>query len=346
MSSDVAVFIDLDNLVIAAKQAKLTFDINVVLKHLKKITKGRIVLRRAYGDWRQAQGMPEQLASVGFELQSTVRLNDVVKNLADMQMVVDAMETLIDGHNFSTYVLLTGDRDFTPLVQTLRKRGKVVIGLGIRRAASRSLVHLCDHYVFYEELVRSDSKKSGDNSQQPKTQSKQSKKNTSSEKQTNEALSTVYRSQLKKRGLRVVPSDMRLLILKGLVAHFQLTKEGRWGEVIQAIYDQNKDADEPRASKNAINDVLLAAKRARVINVTRGKTLSTAPVQMLLDGERKFQDAVLQCDAVYLQEIQELNYPFDIEQASVALYESETHVRYLKVLQSRYNNANAKNGSK
>lgn len=346
MSSDIAVFVDLDNLVIAAKQGNLTFDINVVLKHLKKVTKGRIVLRKAYGDWRQTQGMPEQLAAAGFELQSTVRLNNIVKNLADMQMVVDAMDTLVDGHNFSTYVLLTGDRDFTPLVQALRKRGKVVIGLGVKRAASRSLVHLCDHYVFYEELVSGNSKKASTESKkrsQPKPAGKPQEEKVIAT--ADEELNTIYRSQLKKKGLRIVPSEMRLLILKGLVIYFEKTKEGRWGEVIQAIYDHYKDVQANKPSKNAINDVLLAAKRARIISVSRGKTLSTAPIGLLLEGDRKFQEAVLKCDAVYLQEIKSLNYAFDIEQASLALYDSTGHVRYLKVLQSRYSEGKSKGNS-
>jgi hypothetical protein len=70
-----------------------------------------------------------------------------------MQIVVSAMDTLVDGHQYNTYVLMSGDRDFTPLVQSLRKRGKYVIGVGIRRTSSGSLVELCDEYIFYEDLV-------------------------------------------------------------------------------------------------------------------------------------------------------------------------------------------------
>ncbi|PJF20204.1 MAG: NYN domain-containing protein, partial [Phototrophicales bacterium] len=76
-----------------------------------------------------------------------MRLNNFTKNLADMQIVVDTMETLVDNQEFGIYVLLTGDRDFTPLVQTLRKRGKYVIGAGLKHTASRSFVNLCDEYI-------------------------------------------------------------------------------------------------------------------------------------------------------------------------------------------------------
>jgi uncharacterized LabA/DUF88 family protein len=152
-SNDVAIFLDLDNLVIGAKQINLTFNINVVLEHIKKLTNGRIVLRRSYGDWRQDQQLMRELATAGFVTQSAIRLNNFSKNLADMQIIVDTMETLLDGREYSTYVLMTGDRDFTPLVQSLRKRGKQVIGVGVRHTTSQSFASLCDQYIYYEEIV-------------------------------------------------------------------------------------------------------------------------------------------------------------------------------------------------
>ena len=144
LTNEVAILLDLDNLVIGAKQINLAFDINLVLDHIKKMTNGRIVLRQSYGDWRQDQQLMRELATAGFITQSAIRLNNFSKNLADMQIVVDTMETLIDGHQYSTYVLMTGDRDFTPLVQSLRKRGKQVIGLGVRHTTSQSFANLCD----------------------------------------------------------------------------------------------------------------------------------------------------------------------------------------------------------
>ncbi len=153
MTNDVAIFLDLDNLVIGAKQANTTFDINLVLDHLKKITNGRIVLRNAYGAGRQSQTILQDLAQAGFVVQSASRINNFGKNLADMQIVVNAMDTLVDGHQYKTYVLMSGDRDFTPLVQSLRKRGKRVIGVGIKHTTSSSLVELCDQYIFYEDLI-------------------------------------------------------------------------------------------------------------------------------------------------------------------------------------------------
>ncbi|MGH2536294.1 MAG: NYN domain-containing protein, partial [Candidatus Promineifilaceae bacterium] len=148
MDHDVAVFLDLDNLVIGAAEADLKFDIHLLLDALAEAAGGRLVLRRAYGDWRQRADLIKELAAAGFELQSTVRLSASSKNLADMQMVVDAMGTLVDGHDYAVYALATGDRDFAPLVHALRKRGKRVVGVGLSHAASQGLVRLCDRYLY------------------------------------------------------------------------------------------------------------------------------------------------------------------------------------------------------
>lgn len=327
MTNDVAIFLDLDNLIIAARQAKIDFDINAIVDHLKNLTEGRIVLRRAYGDWRQNDRVPEDLAVAGFELQSIVRLNDFSKNLADMQMVVDAMETLIDGHEFAVYVLLTGDRDFTPLVQTLRKRGKVVIGMGFHHTASRSLVRLCDKYIYCEDLLQA-SHPSG----------KKELVTAIAQNGSEIPLAMLYARALKKQGLRVIPAGDRLVVLREMTDFLTGRQEASWGEIIRHIYQRHRQDEERRLSKNSINDVLIAAKRAQVLQVGRGKSLSSAPVKLALSQERAFQEAVMRCDALYLQQIADLDESFDVEQAAVTLYNSTGHARYLKVVDNRYNN--------
>ncbi|HSH04072.1 MAG TPA: NYN domain-containing protein [Anaerolineae bacterium] len=152
--ADVAIFLDLDNLLIGAREVRLPFDIELIVEHIRELTSGRIVLRQAYGDWRQHSKISEALARAGFGLQAVVRLGTMSKNLADMQMVVDTLDTLIDGYQIDTYVLITGDRDFLPLVQTLRKRSKTVIGMGIEHTTSNTLASLCDQYIYYDELIK------------------------------------------------------------------------------------------------------------------------------------------------------------------------------------------------
>jgi hypothetical protein len=152
--NDVALFLDLDNLVIGARESNLNFDVNLILDHIQARTQGRVVLRRAYsGNPRPDPKMMKELGAAGFTMQSAVTLNNFGKNLIDMYMVVEAMETLVDGQQYSHYVLATSDRDFMPLVHALRRRGKHVIGVGLRRTTSDNLSALCDEYIFYEDLL-------------------------------------------------------------------------------------------------------------------------------------------------------------------------------------------------
>ena len=155
MANDVAIFLDLDNLVIGARDANLNFDVTLILEDVKRRTNGgRIVLRRAYsGNLRQDQKLMKDIATAGFTMQSAVPLNNYGKNLIDMYMVVDTMDTLVDGQEYSTYVLVTGDRDFVPLIHALRRRGKHVIGVGLKHTTSENLMGLCDEDVYYEEML-------------------------------------------------------------------------------------------------------------------------------------------------------------------------------------------------
>lgn len=573
MNNDVAIFLDLDNLVIGAVEANLTFEIDLVLDHIKTLTEGRIVLRRAYGDWRQRANLTKDLAAAGFELQSTVRLTANSKNLADMQMVVDAMSTLIDRQNFSTYVLITGDRDFAPLVQALRKRGKEVIGLGISHATSKNLAELCDHFVYYDELAATarqlvedqleelihrsleqllqetdrvpasllkqriqtlskgafgrspqgkrsfhkllgeyphivgmqqegttlfvrqpgdvhaseiegarerrqleedeveallqsslsdllgadeqvrasllkqrmqelsdgafDENLQGDKSfrkfleryrdlvavdqegttlyayrvDHPVGKGAAPVKRPLSPEDTETLLKTAldelmidqkrvrasllkqrmqelskdafdetkqgfesfraflesfpqlikiqqkgttllvyrpdgfvptdelhlyYRTLLKKQGLRVVPSNIRLRVLKDMIALLQSHPDVEWRSLVDKLTSHYRQTGAEDVSKSYINDVLRIARRAEVIQVDNGGSLAQAAVHLAMEGERLFQEAVIHCDACYLQEIRNLQNPLDMREAAVALYESDGHARYLKVIYSRY----------
>lgn len=152
MTRNIAIFLDLDNLLIGANEVHLPFDIKLIINTVETLVGGRAVLRHAYGDYRHQPQAPRLLTQAGFQLQSVVKLNNNDKNLADMQMVAEAVETLIGTYRFHCYVLITGDRDFIPLVQVLRRHDKTVIGMGVRHTASCSLVELCDHYIFYDDL--------------------------------------------------------------------------------------------------------------------------------------------------------------------------------------------------
>lgn len=572
MTDDIAIYLDLDNLAIGATEAGLTFDISLVLERVEELGDGRIALQRAYGDWRQRANMTRSLAAAGFELESTVRLGSNSKNLADMQMVVDAMGSLIDGREFDTYVLITGDRDFAPLVQALRKRGKKVIGAGVKHTSSQRLVNVCDHFIFYDdlataavgqnhdemgqllsraldqllqeqdqvpasllkqrmmalskgafahtpqgkssfskflnsypemislyqddttlfvrrstpgttpkaiarspkaladnevrallgqsvedvlagrEMVRASILKqrmqelsdgafdealqgdksfrkfldryqdlvgvvqegstlyvcrSGDTGQQaavpddrrlsePEAQAligqaldellvDQTRVRASLLKQKMQEMSNGafeehafgadsfrgflerypavvliqqrgttllvqrpddyvqpeelhlrYRSTLKKRGLRVIPSEVRLMVLKDLISLLTHRDELQWRQIVDRLATYYQGAGRDDISKSYVNDVMRLARRAAVIYVRNGNSLAKAPVTLQISGDRLFQEAVILCDATYLKEIMSMDMPFDMDQVSIALYETVGHTRYLQVVLGRY----------
>lgn len=386
--NDVAIFLDLDNLVIGAKQAGLSFDINLVLKYLKDLTNGRIVLRNSYGDWRQSQQLMKDLATAGFTTQSTIRLNNFSKNLADMQIVVDTLDTLVDGHQYSTYVLMTGDRDFTPLVQSLRKRGKKVIGVGVRHTASPSFVDLCDEYIFYENIIPRPTLSEAEVEEllhqsvaallkeQKKVRASVLKEHMSEasngafdqtkyadgrfskflkqhedvlqleqdettlyvcrpKKKDEKPLYKTYRVQLKKRKLRVIPSEKRLAIIKDTLNCLQQNPTIRWRELIDSL-SQLYEQRQQEVSKNEINSILLLMRRAEVIITFKEKSLSTAPVAINIQSNKLFQEAVMRCDAAYLQEICNLSQKFDLEAANQALYYPPDRVRYLTAVMKNF----------
>ena len=144
-----------------------------------------------------------------------------------------------------------------------------------------------------------------------------------------------YRSGLKKQRFRIVPASTRFVILKDVIRTFDEHSDLRWRQLIDLLSSEYKKK-ETNISKNMINDMLLVARQAQVIHTLKGKSLATAPVSLQLQGTNIFQEAIVRCDATYLREILELGEPFDIEEASLALYDSVKYVNYLKMVMSKW----------
>ncbi|NIP51716.1 MAG: hypothetical protein GWO26_07005, partial [Phycisphaerae bacterium] len=149
-------------------------------------------------------------------------------------------------------------------------------------------------------------------------------------------LHLLYRSQLKKRGLRVVPSDIRLSVIKDLIAILQRDSEVAWRDLVNNLVENYQAQGKNQYSKSYVNDVLRVARRANIVGVHNGGKLATSPVYLLMSSERLFQEAVMRLDLTFLKEIQSLNSPFELEEAAVALYDSVGHTRYLKVIMNRF----------
>jgi uncharacterized protein (TIGR00288 family) len=150
---NLAVFIDFENISIGLKQSSMKkFEINMVLERL--LEKGKIVIKRAYADWSNYTEYKNELHSAGIELIEIPKRQYSGKNSADIRLVVDAMDLCYAKEHIDIFVILSGDSDFAPLVSKLRENNKSAIGIGVRNSSSELLIHNCDEFIFYDDLVR------------------------------------------------------------------------------------------------------------------------------------------------------------------------------------------------
>src|SRR5262245_44235880 len=148
-----AVFCDFENVALGVREAKYDkFDINKVLERL--LVKGSIVVKRAYCDWERYKEFKAAMHEAAFELIEIPHVRMSGKNSADIRMVVDALDLCYTKSHVDTFVLITGDSDFSPLVSKLRENDKTVIGVGVKNSTSDLLIANCDEFIYYDDLVR------------------------------------------------------------------------------------------------------------------------------------------------------------------------------------------------
>ena len=150
-----ALFCDFENVALGVRDAKYAhFNINRVLEKL--LLKGSIVVKKAYCDWERYKDFKAVMHGASFELIEIPHLRQSGKNSADIRMVVDALDLCYTKSHVDTFVIISGDSDFSPLVSKLRENAKVVIGVGVKNSSSDLLIANCDEFIFYDDLVRED----------------------------------------------------------------------------------------------------------------------------------------------------------------------------------------------
>jgi uncharacterized protein (TIGR00288 family) len=153
-----ALFCDFENVALGVREAKSgEFDIKKVLERL--LLKGDIVVKKAYCGWERYQEFKKPMHEAAFELIEIPHTRMSGKNSADIRMVVDALDLCYTKSHVDTFVIISGDSDFSPLVSKLRENNKVVIGVGVKHSTSNLLVSNCDEFIFYDDLVREKAKK-------------------------------------------------------------------------------------------------------------------------------------------------------------------------------------------
>jgi len=148
-----AVFCDFENVALGVRDANYEkFDIKPVLERL--LLKGSIVVKKAYCDWDRYKGFKSTMHEANFELIEIPHVRQSGKNSADIRLVVDALDLCYTKSHVNTFVIISGDSDFSPLVSKLRENAKQVIGVGVKQSTSDLLVANCDEFIFYDDLVR------------------------------------------------------------------------------------------------------------------------------------------------------------------------------------------------
>ncbi|TAM49886.1 MAG: NYN domain-containing protein [Paraburkholderia sp.] len=152
-SVSMALFCDFENVALGVRDAKFEkFDIKPVLERL--LLKGSIVVKKAYCDWDRYKGFKASMHEASFELIEIPHVRQSGKNSADIRLVVDALDLCYTKSHVDTFVIISGDSDFSPLVSKLRENAKKVIGVGVKNSTSDLLVANCDEFIFYDDLVR------------------------------------------------------------------------------------------------------------------------------------------------------------------------------------------------
>ncbi len=156
--TNMAVFCDFENVALGVRDANYEkFDIQKVLERL--LLKGSIVVKKAYCDWERYKAFKAPMHEASFELIEIPHVRQSGKNSADIRMVVDALDLCYTKAHVDTFVIISGDSDFSPLVSKLRENAKTVIGVGVKNSTSDLLIANCDEFIYYDDLVREQKKR-------------------------------------------------------------------------------------------------------------------------------------------------------------------------------------------
>ena len=152
-NNNLALFCDFENVALGVRDAKYAkFDIQLVLERL--LLKGSIVVKKAYCDWERYKEFKAPMHDAAFELIEIPHTRQSGKNSADIRMVVDAVDLCYTKEHIDTFIIISGDSDFSPMVSKLRENAKTVIGVGVKNSTSDLLISNCDEFIYYDDLAR------------------------------------------------------------------------------------------------------------------------------------------------------------------------------------------------
>lgn len=253
--SNLALFCDFENIALGVRDARYAqFDINRVLERL--LLKGSIVVKKAYCDWERYREFKSGMHQAGFELIEIPHVSQSGKNSADIRMVVDALDLCYTKPHVETFVIISGDSDFSPLVSKLRENNKGVIGVGVKNSTSDLLMANCDEFIYYDDLVRE---------QKPRRASR--KKSAASEPAT--AVSANGEDKKKEDDRRQEAFDLVLATFEALLAE-RGEDEKVWGSMVkQALKRRRPGFNESYYGFRSFNRLLEEAAARHLLALER-----------------------------------------------------------------------------
>ncbi|MCK5796602.1 MAG: NYN domain-containing protein [Deltaproteobacteria bacterium] len=279
---NIALFCDFENIAIGVNDAKFDpFDIQLILGRI--LDKGKIVVKKAYADWERYKAHKRAMHEAAFELIEIPHVSYSGKNSADIRLVVDALDLCYTKSHVDTFVILSGDSDFSPLVSKLRENNKQVIGLGVKNSTSDLLIDNCDEFIYYDDLVR---KKAGSKrkSKSQKTSSKASASKattTKSRSKSQKASEEEEEAKAPKKGLERPGSlkekdlterrDQAIEHVLDTVEALFAEREGNlWGSMVkQTLKRKRPNFDETFHGYSTFNQLLEDAQRQGLLVIQR-----------------------------------------------------------------------------
>ena len=228
-----ALFFDFENIALGIKDSEIPkLDVDLLLERL--LEKGRIIVKKAYADWERYSEFKKPMHSAAIELIEIPQKYYSGKNSADIKMVVDAMELSASNAHIDTFVIISGDSDFSPLVSKLREHNKHVIGVGVKNSSSKLLIDNCDEFVFYEDIWR-------DNQQAPKLE-----------------------------GLDEKKSEVFTLMTDSIQALIRENKDVLWGSMIKQTMQRKHPAfNEGYYGYRSFSELLEEAEQRKILNLKK-----------------------------------------------------------------------------
>jgi len=256
--TSMALFCDFENIALGVRDAKYAkFDIDRVLERL--LLKGSIVVKKAYCDWERYREFKAPMHEASFEMIEIPHVRMSGKNSADIRMVVDALDLCYTKAHVDTFVIISGDSDFSPLVSKLRENNKFVIGVGVKSSTSDLLIANCDEFIYYDDLVRQDERK-----KQQRTRRKPAKPAAEASK---EAQPQTEKKEKTEEDRKQEAFDLLLDTIDAL-AEERDQDEKIWGSMVkQALKRRNPGFNESYYGVRTFSDLLEEAQTRKLLTL-------------------------------------------------------------------------------